>query len=174
MGTKRGWWCPHMQGQGAAHFLGEGGFTVRRSRWALRKRLPGAPSPQTAWRGLVGRPVSPRRTRSRGVRGWRALSRPCGALRRPSLESPRWAARSWRPQAPGNVEGPEEDDPPSPRRDRPYFGPSAAHTGERPGQPHRQLHMPPPLSKRVFPVPFLLLFPSPVPAFAKPHRPVND
>lgn len=67
------------------------------------------------------------------------------------------------PRPRGMFEGPGEDDPPSPRRDRPYFGPSAAHTGERPGQPYRWLHTPlhfPSMSPRPLPASFPLPCPS--------------
>lgn len=77
------------------------------------------------------------------------------------------------PRPRGMFEGPGEDDPPSPRRDRPYFVPLQLTLENALVNPTDGFTRPSTFQV-CLPVPFLLLFPSPVPAFAKPHCSVND
>lgn len=108
---REGGGAPYARGRGST-LTGAGGFKVRRSRCEETPPPPGRP---TAWRRLVGRPVSPRRTRS----CWcPRLALPLAAMRGTAPPEPSASSRGCQfPETavPCSIfKGPEEHDPLSP------------------------------------------------------------
>lgn len=89
---REGGGAPYARGRGST-LTGAGGFKVRRSRCEETPPPQGARQPGGDW-WVAQSPLGERGPV--GVRGWRSLSRPCGALRRPSLQRPRGAVSSRR------------------------------------------------------------------------------